>query len=626
MSAHFPLHSVQSTARRHIEVSSPQVYVLRRPFGVVGILLVAVCCIFGSSLEVIAQTSPVSVATYHNNNYRSGANLQETLLNSSNVNSNVFGKLGAFAVDDWIVAQPLYVPNVNTVCGTYSIIIVATLNNSVYAFAANGNSNPCSNGQKYIWFYNNPAEPPTNYGGLCEDSGYDTAVHLGAGIVATPVVDITAGLAYFVTKTGDQNTSALNLHAVDITSGANKTTVTINPQVTGANYLPFYQMARAGLLLDKAKGLVTVALGSTGCQAPPEPIQHTPNPNNHGFIVAFNIAGLTVAGAFATTGPPNNASGTNNGGPWQGGGGITEDTNGIYFATAEALFDGTNNWGDSVLRLSNDGKATFADSFTPYDQAALATNDQDIGSVGPILIDNTNPVGHFLIASGKRGESYLINRGGMGGYCPPPTCSSTTGNTNIVEDVVFPSNITTTPCATGGGAGQICRMTPPVYWNTSTTSSALGYVYFPHFNHDILVYSLGPGSGTGPDCPVNKGPIALSCDPVAQTGIGKVSFGSPSVSANCATAGTCGTTGIVWAVGTTPSQTGNVAALYAFNALPPGGNANLATLFNSGTGTDTLGGLTDHFATPTIANGRVYVGTHSQLVVYGCRKTHPNCI
>ena len=57
--------------------------------------------------------SDVSVTTQRYDNARTGQNLSETFLNTSNVNPAGFGKLFTRAVDDEIYAQPLYVSSVS---------------------------------------------------------------------------------------------------------------------------------------------------------------------------------------------------------------------------------------------------------------------------------------------------------------------------------------------------------------------------------------------------------------------------------------------------------------------------------------------------------------------------------
>src|SRR6202171_1533475 len=96
--------------------------------GVAAATLLSIC-----TTSLRAQTS---VTTYHNDNARTGQNLQETILTPANVNSSQFGKLFSIAVDGWVYAEPLYLSNVNIAGGTHNVLYVATEHDSVYAIDA----------------------------------------------------------------------------------------------------------------------------------------------------------------------------------------------------------------------------------------------------------------------------------------------------------------------------------------------------------------------------------------------------------------------------------------------------------------------------------------------------------
>ena len=248
------------------------------------------------------------------------------------------------------------------------------------------------------------------------------------------------------------------------------------------------------------------------------------------------------------------------------------DTDGtIFLATANGTFDASSgglDYGDSILHLSpssvSSSGLSVLDYFTPYNQLALNEADRDLGSGGVTLLPpQSGPHKNEMVGGGKGGTLYLVDRGGMGGYNP-------TADTQIVQSII-------------GAAKGLTEV--PAYWN--------GFVYVAGWNNYIKAYSLANG--------------LLSTQPVSQTpNIFNIdSPGSVSVTSNSQLGN-----GILWAM----LHSGNVAALFAYDAT------DLTTeLYSSQTAKlsrDTLGGVA-HFATPTIADGRVYIGGTKALTVYG---------
>ena len=284
--------------------------------------------------------------------------------------------------------------------------------------------------------------------------------------------------------------------------------------------------------------------------------------NARGWLFAYGASNLQQLAVMTTQ--PDNSYGSS---IWQGGVGPAADSSGnIFLSTANGVFNfSANDLGDSVLRLSlGTGGFTVADSFTPFDQANMAANDLDLGSGGPILLptQSASTTPNLLVASGKDQDIYLINRDTMGGYNP-------TDNGQIVQYI--PNAL----------LGELFGS--PVYWNN--------YVYLLAHQDYLRSYSLTTPNGVS----------TLSASALT---VGKLTtIGLPVVSANG------NTSGIVWLV----RNVSNVPRLSAYDAV------TLFLLYDSGQaagGRDTLGTIA-HFATPIVANGKVFAGTQTQLVAYG---------
>src|SRR5438093_3423965 len=175
------------------------------------ISLSVIVALLSRSSFVRAQGSGVaSVWTQHNDNSRTGANLNETILTTSNVNVNQFGKLFSRVVDGQVYAQPLYVPGVN-IQGLHNVVYVATMKNNLYAFDADD-----PNASTPLWQVNfGPSVPNVDVGGAEDITG-------PIGLTSTPVIDSASGTLYCVAKTKESNSYIQRLHAVDITSGQEK--------------------------------------------------------------------------------------------------------------------------------------------------------------------------------------------------------------------------------------------------------------------------------------------------------------------------------------------------------------------------------------------------------------------
>src|SRR5690242_1261840 len=165
--------------------------------------------------------SQVQVTTNHNDVARTGANLNEQILSTANVNSSNFGKLFSRPVDGEIYAQPLYLSDVSIPGqGAHNVIYVATEHNSVYAFDADNAAQSAP-----LWQVNlGPAVPSDDVCHGIGGSPFCPYIDLvpEIGITSTPVIDPATGTLYVVAKTKTGGSYHFMLHALDTASGAEK--------------------------------------------------------------------------------------------------------------------------------------------------------------------------------------------------------------------------------------------------------------------------------------------------------------------------------------------------------------------------------------------------------------------
>jgi hypothetical protein len=521
-------------------------------------------------------TTAVAVLTQHNDNGRTGMNLNETFLNVTNVNTNQFGLLYTLSVDDQIYAQPLVMTNVNILAhGTHNIVIVATVNDTVYAFDAD---NPAATSPYWTTSFINPPNivPPANTDesavGACGGNYHDFSGYFG--IVGAPVIDPVAGTLYLVARTKEYGTNFVQrLHALDITTGQERgnspVVITATYRGTGDGntngvipFDPLRQNQRPGLLL--VNGIVYIAWTS-----------HCDNTPYHGWVIAYDASTLQQLAAFNNT--PNGSQA----GIWMSNGGPAADTNGnVYVSTGNGDWDGVSNFGESFLKLTRSSTNINVTSwFTPYNWSSLNGGDLDLGSGGVLLIPGTN----LLFSGGKGGVAYLVNRDNMGGI------SGSTADTNIVQ------SFTVTTDEIHGGA---------VWWDGPGAS--YGYIWPASVHLQQYIFNRGLGKFNLPL--FSQGPTAA---PTGQPG------GILALSANDTNAGS----GIVWAahqLNGDANQQVLPGILHAYNAQ------NVTNeLWNSEqmSARDRVGNFAK-FVSPTVANGKVYLATFSsRLNVYGLLPT-----
>ena len=509
-----------------------------------------------SSAVTVVVTDLDGVFTHHNDNARTGQNLKEYALSPTTVSATTFGKLFSCTLDapGYVYAEPLYVANLTMNDGKkHNVVFVVTESDWVYAYDADSSS--CQQLWKKSMLA--PGETTVPFMDTLELSDLTPEI----GITSTPVIDVGAGLIYVCAKSKDVNVYFHRLHALRLASGEDAVTPAL---ITAPNFVPLFHLQRPALLLNN--GTVYVAFGS-----------HGDHNTYQGWLMGYNATTLIQQFVWSTTDP---TSGNNEGAIWQcGGGPSVDDAGNVYLETANGNFDADSNginYSDSVMKLSNSG--TVLDYFTPSNEAILALDDVDLGSSPAMVLPNSVGSGahpHLLLAAGKPGYLFLLDRDNLGRF-------NSVLNQDVQEVPVLPN----TQFKIGGGI-----FGSPAFWNGNIYVAA-NKDFLKHFTISTGVISATPHSQSSG----------------AYNGRGL----SPAVSAN----GTSG--GIVWAIdvsgypsGTPPSPAGP-AILNAYDATNLGHQ-----LYSSPTTGTGAAGLSTKFSVPTVANGKVYIGTQGQFDVFG---------
>jgi hypothetical protein len=522
--------------------------------GSAALVLLSIVATAGPAVAT-STPGPINIVTFHNDNTRSGLNPHETNLLPANVNVSSFGKLFSYPVDGYLYAEPLYVSQL-PIPGqaTHNVVYVASEHDTVYAFDADGLVTTPLWQKSFI----DPANGITTVSAL-NDIGCANLVP-EIGITGTPVISLANQALYVVSETKNQNTGtfALELHALDLATGAEKFggPVPISATVAGVgngndghghvSFVAKLALQRPALLF--LNGTVYIAFGSN-CDIG----------DYHGWVLAYDGLTLAQEAVFNTT--PNGSEG----GIWQSGNGPSASPAGkVFVGIGNGSFNGTTDFGDSFVKL-DPGSLRVLDYFTPSDQALLSELDDDSGITGAVLLPTQSfgPAAVELLGGIKSGRLYLLNRSSMGKFCASCDDSQAIG---IVD--------------TGFGIFDA-----PAF--------AFGMVYLGGVATHLKAWQILNGS--------------ISAKPVART---MTIFGYPGTTPAISSNGNLHP--IIWALDTSGFGTGKPAVLHAYRY-------NLVGLYNSAAapGARDTAGPAVKFTVPTVANGKVYVGTQTELDVYG---------
>ena len=520
-------------------------------------LLAAGTLISLSLVQQAAHAAPANsaVTTYRNDNGRTGQYSNETILNTSNVNVQHFGKRVSYPVDGQLYAQPLYLPNLSIGGGTHNVVFAATENDTVYAFDADATTAGAPLWKTSLL----PAgATPVSFNTVsCGD------LQPVIGITSTPVIDTSTNTMFVVSYDSEGGSLVYRLHALNVQTGQDRSPpVVIQGSVPGTGagssggtvtFDSRIERQRVGLV--EANGKIYIAFSSF-CDIG----------NYHGWVFAYTYNGsFTLANLYNDT--PNGIQG----GIWGGDGALSADSNGnVYYESGNGTFDantGGPDMGESFVRLN--ASLQRQDYFTPFNQNCLSQADADLGSGGAILLQPAN----VLIGAGKEGRPYVVSTTNMGGYTADPAlvCGGTDVNRTDIDKIQQEL-----PPGTTGSVFGI-----PAFWNGPSGQD----VYIPTVNGPVREFTWSGGK--------------LSTSATSAT---SANGGDPVVSSNGITPGT----GIVW----------NLDFGATLHAYDPTNLAHELYNSNQNASRDGISGYVK-FSSVVVTNGQVLVGLASSLAIFG---------
>jgi hypothetical protein len=400
-----------------------------------------------------------------------------------------------------------------------------------------------------------------------------TEIDPEVGITGTPVIDLNSGTIYLDAFTHEGSDYFHRIHALNITDGSERP---FSPVLVEATFPGVGVGSTNGeVIFDAKQQLQRSALTLAGGMVYVNYASYSITDPYHGWVIGFNARNLKQINDYIFNTSPNGTPDefgphAGEGSIWMGGGGSCVDDDGnLYFATGNGYFNAYKNsggteYGDTLMRLSTSGGLSVDDYFTPYENQFLADNDLDLGSGGVILLpDQPGPHPHLVISCGKEGKVYVVNRDRM-----------TSDNNHVATD----------------GVDKIVQTFSIVNGSFGTPSWFNGRLYYAATGRPLMSF------------PINNGQFDTSASS-SSTRTYNFPGATTSISANG------NKNGIVWAI-----KRDNPAVLVAYDATDL-----TSEIYSSDQASDARDQLPEgvKFAVPTVANGKVYIGTKGGLFVFG---------
>ena len=278
-------------------------------------------------------------------------------------------------------AQPLYIEG-----GPKGpMVVVVTASNRVYALNATTGA--------VIWERNDLGPAVT--------SGLPCGNENPVGIIGTPTVDLTSRSLFFDALISGSPIKHF-VFSLNVDTGATRTGWPVDLNAAGINFVSLAQEERGALAL--VNGIVYVPFSGYFGDCP----------TYHGTVVGVHIDNPSIVGAWATA--------ASKGGIW-GHSGVASDGTNMFVITGNTTgTNGTWGGGEAIIRLQSGPvfSGQPSDYWAPPNWLSLDNSDTDLGGCSAILIDVPNATpSQLVLALGKDGNAYLVNRNNLGGITTP---------------------------------------------------------------------------------------------------------------------------------------------------------------------------------------------------------------
>ena len=513
----------------------------------------ALCLLSMAAAGSAELQAATDVLTRHYDGQRTGWNPQETILSLSSLQSQSFGLIRTVQVDDDIYVQPLIV--------TDQPISGAQGNRTVVYVATEANTIyaiDASTGEILLTRNLGPPVPPSVSG--CNFN------RVNIGIDATPVIDRSTGQLYVIAYTFDNEVPSYRLHALDLSTLAD----TLDPVVVTASqtlsdgtiytFDPTASRQRAALL--EANGNIYAAFASF-CDFSAD--------RSRGWVLGWSASSLQPL-------PSNRLNDTLAASPftfflssvWMSGSGPAVSSDGsLFFVTGNSdpagSYDTVQNLSESLVKVTGD-LSSVVDFFTPSEVNSLDNDDADFGAGGVLLLPPQNGnIPNLGVAAGKTGTMYLVDQQNLGGFTAGGP-DNVVGSFDIGECWCAPSYF--------AGADGIGRV-------VSSGGSS------------VIVWKIGVS------------PVTLVQESTASLATGQ----DPGFFTTVSSTGTQAGTALIWAVSRPLNASPATVSLFAFDA------SDGSLVFSAPAGTWLSQGNAN--IVPVVAGGQVYVGSSTQLAIFG---------